>query len=572
MDQVKIDEYYRNVKIMVATLYSLGKLVMERTQMDDNEVVLLLNLDLLSFLLYLCDDEKPNNDEIQFIQQYTQIDIPPEYWDHMLSDLNIDLTVFRVPQIFDILIEFDNQLFRQGAHNSIGSMFISIYQVLGVALEGADRVINNKELDKLKDYIIELEKYYKNNYIGSEPLEVDPINLEVIKTISNSTDDEHSKMPVNDGISQKSANYFDVTFMNKTYKVPEDVTILIKSRSFVEKEIIKLIHESSNMIVRYSETEATKFFLNFNDEIQNYHSIMLEACQGIVDDLIRRDIYDVSVVDLAGRLSGFKAVQELGNKAIIKVADEVEKLAEEKEAGENSAYRSAANTITGSGIRFFTNSFTSLMVHSAVEKHIMLSQAKKADQQYEKAVQKIQVACENALNQICTSILIKDFGIGFVEIIETFNNELMENYLLELTLHGKFNVDNIVEYNEKRSDAILENMSGALDKRQLLVQAYEACPFNIDVYKKMLEAGYFDVNTLKDAKKIFPVEILQSMVESKIDGSLTSFKKMDEYVAVLADYMDIDEITVIKKFFSHYADSLIEPFEGLKKCVKISIS
>ena len=83
---------------------------------------------------------------------------------------------------------------------------------------------------------------------------------------------------------------------------------------------------------------------------------MLEACQGIVDDLIRRDIYDVSVVDLAGRLSGFKAVQELGNKAIIKVADEVEKLAEEKEAGENSAYRSAANTITGSGIRFFTNS------------------------------------------------------------------------------------------------------------------------------------------------------------------------------------------------------------------------
>ena len=67
-------------------------------------------------------------------------------------------------------------------------------------------------------------------------------------------------MPVNDGISQKSANYYDVTIMNKTYKVPEDVTILIKSRSFVEKEIIKLIHESSNMIVRYSETEATNFF------------------------------------------------------------------------------------------------------------------------------------------------------------------------------------------------------------------------------------------------------------------------------------------------------------------------
>ena len=92
MDQEKIDEYYRNVKVMADSFYGLGKMVMKRTQMDDNTVMSLLNLDLLSFLMYLCDDGKPNNDEIQFIQQYTQIDMPPEYWNHMLSDLNIDLS------------------------------------------------------------------------------------------------------------------------------------------------------------------------------------------------------------------------------------------------------------------------------------------------------------------------------------------------------------------------------------------------------------------------------------------------------------------------------------------------
>lgn len=71
MDQEKIDEYYRNVKVMADSFYGLGKMVMKRTQMDDNTVMSLLNLDLLSFLMYLCDDGKPNNDEVQFIQQYT---------------------------------------------------------------------------------------------------------------------------------------------------------------------------------------------------------------------------------------------------------------------------------------------------------------------------------------------------------------------------------------------------------------------------------------------------------------------------------------------------------------------
>lgn len=559
----KIDEYYQNVSTMSESFYGLGKVVMSK--LDGNAVASLLNMDLLAFLLYLCEDGKPNNDEIKFIQKYTQIDMPPEYWNHMMGDLNIDLTKSRIPQVFDMFIEFDNQLYRQGEHHSTGSLFINIYQAIGVGLEGADRIINQEELDKLKNYIIELKQYYQSNYIGNEPLDVEAINAEVIKIISYSTDNEYSEISVNNDIPRKPAKYFDVRFMDKEYKVPEDAVIFIKSREFVGKELIKLIHESSNMIIRYSNAEAPKFFENFNEEINKYRSVMLEACQDIVDDLISRDIYDVSVNDFAGRLSGFNAVQELGNKVIIKATDEIQKLADEKELGENSAYRSAANTVTGSGIRLFTTSFASLMIYSAVEKQIMLSQAKKADQQYERAVQKIQTACKDALNQVCTSILINDFGMGLVEIFEKFNNELMQNYLLELAMHGQFNVDNIEGYSENRSNAILENMARVSDKKKLLIQAYEACPFNIDVYEKMLKEGYFDVDAFKDAKQIFPVETLQSMVESQIDGSSYSLSKMDEYVSVLADYQNTDEKSVVKMYFSKYVDTLMLPYTNIKK-------
>ena len=75
-----------------------------------------------------------------------------------------------MPKMFDMFVEFDNQLFKQSLHKAVGGTFLSIYQALGIGLEGADGVIKPKELDKLKDYIIELKKYYQNNYSFNCPI------------------------------------------------------------------------------------------------------------------------------------------------------------------------------------------------------------------------------------------------------------------------------------------------------------------------------------------------------------------------------------------------------------------
>lgn len=565
MEKEKIDEYNRNVENMIESYYGLGKVVMGRTGLDDKTIMSLMNLDLLAFLLYLCENGKPNDEEIRYIQKYTEVDMPPEYWSQMMTDLNINVLSMNIPQTFDMFIEFDNQLFRQGEKRACSYLFLSIYQAVGVGIEGADGIIREEDLDKLKEYISRLKMYYAEKYIGNIPLEVDPINPEVITILSSSGNNGQRELFETQDIVKKAAYYYDVRFMGKTYKVPEDAVTFIKSREFVGKELIKLINEASDMIVRYSDTEAPKFFENFNSEINRYHTVMLEACQDIIDDFISRDIYDVSATDFADRLSGFKDVQELGNKVVIKATNAIQKLVDTKKAGVDAAYRSAASTITGSGLHLFTSSFASLMVYSAVEKQIMLSQAKKADQRYEKAVKKIQEASKDALNHICTSILINDFGMGLVDIIEKFNNELMQNYLLELTMHGQFDVDNIEGYSENRSNAILENLSKVSDKKKLLIQAYEASPFNIDVYEKMLEVGYFDVDTFKDAKQIFPVETLQEMVELYLNKTTVPIEKMDAYVAVLADYLNTDEGTIVKKYFSKSGKNLVIPFENIRK-------
>ena len=69
MEKEKIDEYNRNVENMIESYYGLGKVVMGRTGLDDKTIMSLMNLDLLAFLLYLCENGKPNDEEIRYIHR-----------------------------------------------------------------------------------------------------------------------------------------------------------------------------------------------------------------------------------------------------------------------------------------------------------------------------------------------------------------------------------------------------------------------------------------------------------------------------------------------------------------------
>lgn len=554
-------EFEQIVSNMMEVYYEIGKLVFANVEMEEDAIIKIMDLDVLTFLYYLCGDREPNEDEICYIQHHTRIELPYEYWKMYLSDLNIDLTVPPIPKMFDIFTTFDNRNYQDGNDCRTGEKIITILQTVGLGFEAADKIINQTDLDRLDRYLDYLKEDYDKNRICKDPINVEPIDPELVNVISYSTVE---KVTDSDENTRTEVGGYQVNFLGKVYPVPEGAVTFFSTREFVGKEISKLIKLSSQMVIRYSETDPTQFFDRFSDEIDRYQTVMMEICQDVVDDLSSRNIYDVSVTDLSARLSGFEAVKNLGYEAVQKATRETQKLVDAKRAGIDSAYQAAASTVTGSGLRIITTSLTSLLMYSAMEKQILRSKAKKADRQYEKAVQKIQAACDNAFNRICTSVLINDFGLGLVEIIETLNDELMQNYLLELTVHNQFDVGDIEPYSENRSNAILENLPKVSDKRGLIVEAYEACPFNIEVYEKMLEAGFFDVQTLKDAKKVFPVEILQGMLENQISDSIEPIGNMDEYIAVLTDYLNMDEEYVINKYFSKYGEKLLTPYLDIK--------
>lgn len=51
-------------------------------------------------------------------------------------------------------------------------------------------------------------------------------------------------------------------------------------------------------------------------------------------------------------------------------------------------------------------------------------------------------------------------------------------------------------------------------------------PFNLDIYEKLLQFGFFDFDTFIDAKKIFRKSEMDNLLEEKIKSNLKDMENV----------------------------------------------
>ena len=93
---------------------------------------------------------------------------------------------------------------------------------------------------------------------------------------------------------------------------------------------------------------------------------------------------------------------------------------------------------------------------------------------------------------------------------------------------------------------MLENIKHAEDKQNLLQQAFAECPFNLDIYEKLLQFGYFDFDTFIDAKKIFR--------KSEMDNLFIFLNKKDKDT-VLDNYKLLSKDSLSSEDYKTYKES-----------------
>ena len=350
-------------------------------------------------------------------------------------------------------------------------------------------------------------------------------------------------------MDMQKTDIINIKFLENSYAIPYDVIVFLNARDLVSNGLIKLVNEALNLMKKYNRIGAMRAFEKMVDDTRHIQNIMTSIVKEIYGDLVKRKIYDVNEQELCERITSIKQVETVATKICEKIYAEALEIQSANQASRNYAYNSAASKITGSGVSIFTNSFTSLMMYSAIENNILKTQAQKADQEYEQALRKISVSSENKFTKLFADALYNQFLPALPDIFTEFNDELLQNYLFELSQHGQFDPDRIKKYSENKSCTMIENLKYADDKKGLIIQAFELCPFNFDIYAKLIELGYFNTETMKDAAKIFPKKELSCLIEDKINNNLDTIEIVKDYIEVLAYYQNTDEMSILKKFY-----------------------
>lgn len=353
-----------------------------------------------------------------------------------------------------------------------------------------------------------------------------------------------------------------VRFFGKSYTLPQDAITFMRFKEYLDNLLIKLSKVSVDIIKKYDDIGYTEYFKRGRD-IKKITDEMNNAVQWIIDDFIDRGIYDVDATDILDRISAIDDVELTESAAVKKITDCGYKILDQRKASASRAYNAAANHIKGSGVRVYTNNFTSFMINAAIENSIVKSQAKAADRAYEGALRNINTDAEEKFEQACRSVLLYDVLSKMPDIFAEFHDEIFKIYLVELAMHDEFDIDSIEKYSDKKSSAMLENIDRVSDKEKVLRKAFEICPFNFEVYEKMLELGYFDVDTLKDAKKIFQDNRLNELIEEKINSDRSDIDKVREYAKVLAYYCGKDEKAVLISVYSGDIDKIKIRFDNI---------
>ena len=197
-----------------------------------------------------------------------------------------------------------------------------------------------------------------------------------------------------------------VKFLGGNYQVSEAVNEFLYYDGLLVPILGKIIEEVSSNLARDSRRKPSDAYDYMDKDAEKYKKIITSGAELLVKKMLSLGIYDVTVNDLMNNVTTFSDIDALVLAIAKKLVAEGEQFVEMKNRGMERVYRYASSGITGSGISIFTNSFSSLMVYSLMERSILLSQAKKADKQYQEAVKAISARVDSGFERMCKDIIL----------------------------------------------------------------------------------------------------------------------------------------------------------------------
>jgi len=364
--------------------------------------------------------------------------------------------------------------------------------------------------------------------------------------------------------------YVTVKFLGEEYQVSETINEFLSYDQLLSPVRTKMLNAIMADVKKDSRLswDGNTMASHIHNTTNKYRKMMEEGTELLVKKLLKLGVYDVTSNELLKNVTSIGDINDMEKRTFSTLLEEGQRFVDMKNAGMERAYRYAASNITGSGVRIFTSSFSTLIIHSIVERSILLSQAKKADKEYEEAVRNISARTIDALDTLYREVMVKEFYPSVVQIFLEYNSKVMSAFLVELTIHEKFDFESVKKYDMRKAEQMLKNINKVPDKVAFLKQTFLICPFGLDVYEACVKYGVLDKETFETAKYFGLADELAEKIDSTIKQSLKNTEKITPLISILASHRGTDEIGIWSKIYKGTLGNI----EGTYKTFNASLS
>lgn len=358
-----------------------------------------------------------------------------------------------------------------------------------------------------------------------------------------------------------------VQFLSDEYELPGEILTFLEITEQFEKYHGKLIQLTTKCM---KETAINK--IKQLPDLDLFRHCFEEIANDIIVNLTKYNIYDITIEDLVDDNEGYKQFLGTQLETVKKQFESLQSSIQSLEWEYQRASEMAANRITGSGVLVWTSSLIDAFAYAAVESSILKQQSNKAEAEYNATVREINARIDVAEQKKDYEIMFEYYYPEIQKNLALFVSESLELYLNTLDRNGKFNYSLIKKYNLPRSSALLKNLDVVQDKEALLKQAFCYCPYNPDIYAKVVDLGIYDLESFTTAKKLRMGEMLSEYV---LQSCRNRFKMQSDslhIIRVLTMLNDKDEASIFKTLLAPQIGSIQNDIDNILNITKNTCS
>ena len=155
-----------------------------------------------------------------------------------------------------------------------------------------------------------------------------------------------------------------------------------------------------------------------------------------------------------------------------------------------------------------------------------------------------------------SEVMVTQYYPSLMDILMQFSAKITSAFLVELVQHDKFDFASIEKYKMRKAEQMLTNINHVPDKADFLRQAFNVCPFSLDVYEKCLEYGLLDRDTFQTAAYFGFADNLVESMEVYISQNLKNKNLIAPIIAILAEHKNTDETEIWKRAYRETIESV----------------